>query len=290
MSLQPGTADLAIQLRAFCETGHDFANYISPGTYAAIERIGGEIERDPSPVRRQTRARSESSPLEPSTRFPEAWIHTKATFRAALRRFEHLLGIEPTPSESSGSGFNRPSNSKASSSFTPEVTPETPVETPPVENPIENHPLPVENPVENLIENIPNLPNLPNPVENRTNMSGFGARGSGNQNPAPGIMPQMNANDQQAIASIVANIIYQLQQNNVAAAALQQEPHQNQNQNNYIRAEEVGVFDPDPKDIEVNGSGIVSVGKLMVYTDVYTFTNRIREIVNKKGDQVVQEN
>jgi hypothetical protein len=198
MSLQPGTAELAIQLRAFCETGHDFASYISPGTFAAIERIGGEIERDPSPVRRQTRARSESTPPEPGASFPEAWIHTKATFRAALRRFEHLLDIEPALSESSGSGFNRPSNSKVSSSFTPEVTPETPVETPPIENPIEN---PVENPVENL-------PNLPNPVENRTNISGFGARGSGNQNPAPGIMPQMNANDQQAITSMVANIIY----------------------------------------------------------------------------------
>jgi hypothetical protein len=52
----------------------------------------------------------------------------------------------------------------------------------------------------------------------------------------------------------------------------------------------VGVFDPDPKDVEVNGSGIVSVGKLTVYTDVYAFTNRIREIANKKGNQVVQEN
>jgi hypothetical protein len=49
----------------------------------------------------------------------------------------------------------------------------------------------------------------------------------------------------------------------------------------------VGVFDPDLKDIEVNGSGIVSVGKLTVYTNVYAFTNRIREIANKKGDQVV---
>jgi hypothetical protein len=43
-----GAADLAAQLKAFCETGHDFASYISPGTFAVIERIGGEIERDPS--------------------------------------------------------------------------------------------------------------------------------------------------------------------------------------------------------------------------------------------------
>jgi hypothetical protein len=64
---------------------------------------------------------------------------------------------------------------------------ETPLIENPVENPIENHP--IENPVENPIENLPNL------VENRINMSGFGAGGSGNQNPAPGIMPQMNAND-----------------------------------------------------------------------------------------------
>ena len=90
---------------------------------------------------------------------------------------------------------------------------------------------------------------------------------------------------------MVANIIYQLQQNNVATTALQQEPqYQNTNQNNYIRAKEVGVFDPNLKDIKVNGSGIVNIGKLTVYIDVYAFTNQIREIANKKGDQVVQEN
>jgi hypothetical protein len=77
-------------------------------------------------------------------------------------------------------------NSKIS--FTPKVIPETPIETPPVENLVEN---PIENRlIENLVENlIKNLPNLPNLVENRINMSEFGARGSGNQNPAPGIMP-----------------------------------------------------------------------------------------------------
>ena len=65
--------------------------------------------------------------------------------------------------------------------------PETPIEIPPIENPVEN-PIknyPIENPVENLIENLLNM----NLVENRTNMSGFGTRGSGNQNPAPGIIP-----------------------------------------------------------------------------------------------------
>jgi hypothetical protein len=166
---QLGIADLAAQLRAFCGTNHDFASYIAPETFAAIERIGGEIERDPSLIRRQTRARSESSPLEPA-QFPEAWIYTKATFRAAVHRFEHLVDIEPASSESSGSGFNRPSNSKTS--FTPEITPDTPAESPLVKN---------------LIENNPTSEN--NPAENRTNMSGFGARGSGNQNPAPGILP-----------------------------------------------------------------------------------------------------
>jgi len=71
---------------------------------------------------------------------------------------------------------------------------ETPLIENPVENPIENYPIEylVENPVENLIENLLNM----NLVENRINMSGFGARGSGNQNPAPGIMLQMNTNDQ----------------------------------------------------------------------------------------------
>jgi hypothetical protein len=61
------------------------------------------------------------------------------------------------------------------------------VETPLIENPIENRL--IETPVENLIENLLNL------VENHINMSGFGARGSGNQNPAPGIMLQINTND-----------------------------------------------------------------------------------------------
>jgi hypothetical protein len=46
----------------------------------------------------------------------------------------------------------------------------------------------------------------------------------------------------------------------------------------------MGVFDPDLKDIEINGLGIISIGKLTVYTNVYTFINRIRKIVNKKGD------
>ena len=71
----------------------------------------------------------------------------------------------------------------------------------------------------------------------------------------------------------------------MATIAPQQEPqYQNTNQNNYIRAKEVGVFNPDPKDIKVNGSGIISIGKLTIYTDVYAFTNQIREITNKKGD------
>ena len=56
------------------------------------------------------------------------------------------------------------------------------------------------------------------------------------------------------------------------------------NQNSYIRAKEVRVFDPNLKDIEINSSGIVSIGKLIIYIDVYAFINRIREITNKKGD------
>jgi hypothetical protein len=61
------------------------------------------------------------------------------------------------------------------------------VETPLIENPIENHPLLVENPIENPVEKL--IENLLNLVKYCINISGFSARGSGNQNPAPRIMP-----------------------------------------------------------------------------------------------------
>jgi hypothetical protein len=95
----------------------------------------------------------------------------KAIFRATVCRFEYLLDIEPAPSDSSRSGFNRP-NQKTPLGFTPASTPNIPEES-----------LLINNPPEDLIENI----------------SKYGARGSGSNqnpnNPASGILPQMNPNN-----------------------------------------------------------------------------------------------
>jgi len=87
-----------------------------------------------------------------------------------------------------------------------------------------------------------------------------------NQNPA---FPRMNQQDHNAIAGMVANIIFQLQQNQ------NQNQYQNQNQPAVAAQtqpynpcmDEVGVFDPNPQDAEVTGSGVTSVGKPTVYTN-----------------------
>jgi hypothetical protein len=107
--------------------------------------------------------------------------------------------------------------------------------------------------------------------------------GGPNQNPA---FPRMNQQDHNAIAEMVANITFQQNQNqnqNQPAVAAQTQPYN-------PRMDEVGVFDQNPQDAEITGSGITSVGRPTVYTNIYAFTDRLRELAGEKGDKAVQEN
>jgi hypothetical protein len=244
-------ADLAAQLKAFYETGHEYANHISPTTLTHIERLCGELDRPPSPALQQRGTRSESATPAQQQLFPDTWVHTRATFRAALRRFERLVNIDPTPSEPGSSSFRPRSQSRASgsSAFTPSIT----------------------------------------GMSGNGQGSGSGSGQGQNQNngdPNANAHPMMNRQDHIAIANILFQLNQDQQQNqnqNQSVAAAQPQPYS-------LRTEEVGVFDPNPQDAEVTGSGITSVGKLTVYTNIYAFTNRLRELASKKGDKAVQDN
>lgn len=59
------------------------------------------------------------------------------------------------------------------------------------------------------------------------------------------------------------------------------------NANSRLKSDEVGYFNPTAKDMD--GTGITSSGKLTVYTDVYTFTNRLRHLAETRGEQAVKE-
>ncbi len=285
--------ELCFQLREFFRTGHKFGDLVSVDTKSFISDI---TSRTPTPLTpRPAKTRAGNSTEEPI--WPQNWAIDRVDFRKAVVRLEKAANL---PSSFAGRHSRESSKDSSNLQFAsprltlPDKLPQLNLadqilrardqQGPQISSPLSSAP-----PTPLSTDVSTGIPETTTP-EGSPNMSGFpGPSNQGRPNTAPSSDatpgPTFSAAQRSEIADIVAAAVraIQMQQPTPPPTSETHPIGQGSTPTGFTKewtADDIGFFDPG-----LEGDGpVVNVGRHVFYRDIYAFVDRLKDMMNLRGE------